>query len=120
MTGKSSKNYVVLAATTTLYVANSISGVMTWLQVPLLIGTSGASVTESFVEEFDSFNGSNCVPLKLLTFIPFVVADGLLVRYLSHGINLLLHLIDMAVLQNMERLVSRYRAFPVPFHSRDR
>ena len=77
-------------------------------------------MTESFVEEFDSFNGSNCVPLKLLTFIPFVVADGLLVRYLSHGINLLLHLIDMAVLQNMEKLISSYCSAFGPSLGRDR
>ena len=100
--GKSSKSRIVLTATTLLYVANVISGVLGWLKILLLIGASGQSRAESLLAELRTSVGASAVLEQLLGLLPFVLADGLLVRYFCHGLDFLLHFADMAVLQDME------------------
>ena len=98
VSGKSSKTRIVLAATTILYVANVIEGFVARSNIPLLIGASGKSISQGFSEEFNSFNGADGVFIKILTFSPFIVADGLLVRSLRHALKFNLYFIDMAML----------------------
>ena len=97
VTRKSSNNRGVLAATTILYVTNIIEGLITYLRLPLLIGTSGKSMRESVSAEYNSANGKSGAPINILVFIPLIVADGLLVRCLFHAFDLFLHVIGMAV-----------------------
>ena len=93
---------MVIAATTILYVSNVIAEVLAWLKILLLIGTSGDSRSESLQAELSALVGINGVLVQLSGLLPFVVADGLLVRNLPHDFVFLLHFIDMAVLQIME------------------
>ena len=82
MTAKSSKNYIVLSAATILYVANLIESLMEWQDIIFLIGTSGESKSQSLLQASAAF--SNNIALDDITkFLPFIVANGLLVRYLS-------------------------------------
>ena len=50
---------------------------------------------ESVVAELAAADG---ISAPILQFVPFIVADGLLVRLLCHAFDLFLHAIDMAVL----------------------
>ena len=75
---------MVIAATTILYVSNVIAEVLAWLKILLLIGTSGDSRSESLQAELSALVGINGVLVQLSGLLPFVVADGLLVRNLPH------------------------------------
>ncbi len=81
VTGKSSKAIIVLLSATVLYVTNLIENLVQWQDIAYLIGTSGASREESLLSATAAFaiNAALDDATKLL---PFVVANGLLVRYL--------------------------------------
>ncbi len=104
---------------------NLIENLVQWQDIAYLIGTSGASREESLLSATAAFaiNAALDDATKLL---PFVVANGLLVRYLHASDNISIIcansffiFADMAVLQNMERLFSHYRALVNSFRSRD-
>lgn len=77
--GKSSKQRLVLAAITVLYLVNVVYGLMQWVEINVLIGISGRSKKADLFAEFASFS-NNSVLEDITQYIPFVVADGLLVR----------------------------------------
>lgn len=121
MTGKSSKNRVVLAATTVLYVLNVIGGLKLWEDISLLIGTSGNSMSQSLFGESTAFT-DNIVWSDVTKFLPFIVADGLLVRCLwnfPYTLTSSDSFADMAVLQNLEWLISNYRTVLAALLGRD-
>lgn len=72
-----------------------IGGIFSWRQLHLLVGIGGESMGESVVAELAAADG---ISAPILQFVPFIVADGLLVRLLCHAFDLFLHDIDMAVL----------------------
>ena len=95
---------MVLAAITILYVPNVIGGALVWPKLPILFGTSGESITESYLKESHalSTSGSNGILGQLVRLPAFIVADGLLVRYPCYGFDSLLHSLDLAMLPSME------------------
>lgn len=78
MTSKSAKNPIVLAAITILYLANVTQGLMQWVTINFLIGTSGESAKQNLNAESASF-ANNYVAQDVIQFLPYIVADGLLV-----------------------------------------
>ncbi len=64
---------------TVLYAFNAIGGIFTWIQLHLLVGIAGKSMEESVLEEYKAGDG---IFASILEFVPFIVADGLLVRHL--------------------------------------
>lgn len=84
MTGKSSKHHLFLTAITVLYLVNVIYGIVQWAEINLLIGTSGQSITE-IVLTLDSSTFSSSTVLNDITgYLPVIITDGLLVRYIWH------------------------------------
>ncbi len=79
---------------------NAIGGIMLWVAILRLIGIGGESRSESLSA---TTNGNNNALFDAISGLPFMVADGLLVRFLCSKFKLELfsHRIDMAVLQNM-------------------
>ncbi len=103
VTRNSLKNSVVLTAITILYITTLVSDILEWIKLPLLFGTSGQSRQQITVAEFVTGSGTDGVVQQLFGCLPFIVADGLLVRYPCCSFEFHLHLsIDMAVLQIME------------------
>ncbi|KJA18851.1 hypothetical protein HYPSUDRAFT_205069 [Hypholoma sublateritium FD-334 SS-4] len=105
MTGKSSTNRVVVAATTVLYAFNVIGGLKLWEDISLLIGTSGSSMSEGLLAESTAF-ADNIVWSDVTKFLPFIVADGLLIwrcfkiwngSYRIVALSLLLFLAEIAL-----------------------
>ena len=58
---------------------NALGGLVEGIEIHLLIGTSGESRSESLLAELSN---PNAVLLSIISGLPLVVADGLLVRYL--------------------------------------
>ncbi|KJA18840.1 hypothetical protein HYPSUDRAFT_44839 [Hypholoma sublateritium FD-334 SS-4] len=80
LTKKSSKNRLVLAAITILFVTNVIGGVKLWGDIHRLIGTSGESLSDILSAESRAFDGTNSVLVELVfSGLPVIVADGLLI-----------------------------------------
>ncbi|KJA18842.1 hypothetical protein HYPSUDRAFT_44840 [Hypholoma sublateritium FD-334 SS-4] len=78
MTGKSSKNYIILAAITILYLDSVVVGLLQWVNINLLIGKRGESRKEDLLVELTSFTTSLILE-EMTQYIPSIVADGLLI-----------------------------------------
>ncbi|KJA15920.1 hypothetical protein HYPSUDRAFT_47981 [Hypholoma sublateritium FD-334 SS-4] len=80
ITGKASRNRVVLAAITILYASNVIGGSVLWIDIHRQIGMNGESPLGVLLTEI---RGSNFTPssvlLEVSSGLPLVVADGLLI-----------------------------------------
>ncbi|KJA18846.1 hypothetical protein HYPSUDRAFT_44843 [Hypholoma sublateritium FD-334 SS-4] len=80
MTRKSPKNQIVLGLITALYVLSVIGGLIIWVDLNLLIGTSGESRSESLSAEFNAFSSPhNLLLVNLTQNLPPILADGLLI-----------------------------------------
>lgn len=86
VTGKSSKNCLVLAAITVLYVVNVVEGYIQWLSINLVIGISGQSKIEDLLAQTTTSLRDD-VLVDITQNLPLIVADGLLVRYLCHSFD---------------------------------
>ena len=78
------------------------TGIVACLKIPLLIGTSGEAGSQNLSAELNTLFGTNGMLVQILALLPFIVADGLLVRYICLEFDLRLHLVDMAQLQDMQ------------------
>ena len=86
-----------------LYVATVISDVLSCSRILFPIGTSGESRSQTLFKELATSSGTYGLVQQLFGALPFILADGLLVRYPCYGFDFLLHFgIDMAELQSME------------------
>lgn len=83
VTRKSTTHRTVLAAITILYVTNVLGGVVAKIDIHHLLGTSGESRSESLLEELSN---PSPVLLSIISGLPLLVADGLLVRHLNSNL----------------------------------
>ena len=84
---------------------------MFWRNIHSLIGTSGESKLQSLTAGLDVYSGTNVVLPQVISGLPLVVTDGLLVRCTLRSFDFYSLFIDMAVLQNMEQLASNHCTF---------
>ena len=79
VTGKPSKNFIVITAITLLYLPNVIGGCMEWVVINVLFGTNGQLMPEDLAAEMNE--GTKYALYDIALYIPYIVSDGLLVRY---------------------------------------
>lgn len=81
VTSQSSRNRIVLAAITILYLCNVFEGYTRWMAIDILIGTSGENILSALLAGSVPYS-SNPVLQDIANNVPLVIADGLLVRSL--------------------------------------